>query len=70
MDNMLDPSWKELLVDGSLGKVYLLGASDFQRKALEEIDRYRKSGNYNEDDDGLKIAEIIIETLRYETNKG
>ena len=65
MSKTLDPSWKESLVDGSLGKVYLLGAEDFQIKALEEIDRYRKSGNYNEDDDGLKIAEIIIETLKY-----
>lgn len=65
MENNLDPSWKKALVDGSLGKIYLLGAEDFQIKALEEIDRYRKSGNYNENDDGLKIAEIIIETLKY-----
>lgn len=37
MDNNLDKSWSNNLLDGSLGKVYLLGASDFQNRALEEL---------------------------------
>lgn len=40
MNNNLDKSWSENLMDGSLGRVYLLGAGDFQARALEELDKY------------------------------
>ena len=70
---MLDISWKNSLVDGSLGKVYLLGASDFQRRVLEALELYAeqqlKAGNAIPSlalDDNLNL----IKNLKYETNKG
>lgn len=60
----LDKSWKESLADGSLGKVYLLGAEDFQRKALEAINDFDYYGSKESFRD--KILKLI-QNLKYET---
>lgn len=70
MDNNLDPSWQESLVDknSSISRVYLLGASDFQRKAIEILERY--CNGYIKDseiDKRLRRSIELIKNLKYET---
>lgn len=62
MDNNLDKSWSDNLLDGSLGKVYLLGASDFQNRAIDQL----RSDSFFVGDfkKGLLLAIEIIKNLK------
>lgn len=59
MNNNLDKSWSDNLLDGSLGKVYLLGASDFQNKAIEEFNQLDA-----DDDNSSYFKHYFIEIIK------
>ena len=70
ISEQLDKSWKNSLVDknSSISKVYLLGASDFQRKALEVIEKYCNGyAKGSEIDKRLRRVIDLIQNLKYET---
>jgi len=71
MNNQLDKSWSSNLADGSLGHIYLLGAGDFQRRALEELDNHRfDTEEFEDTNEGILLAIGLIKNLKYETEKG
>lgn len=70
ISEILDKSWKESLVDknSSIARVYLLGAGDFQRKAIEELYNHRfDTEEFEDTNEGILLAIELIKNLKYET---
>lgn len=67
-ENMLDESWnqkaKELIYEGYFMPSYLAGASEMQKRVIEEIDEIVNFGKYEFMSSESKLLRRVIELVK------